>query len=110
MAVTLTPMQADVLRALSVRNTRLRWYSQQSEGGRKGRGKILGITTPLTLIPGYTVRRLIGMAAIDPVDAENRKPFKDGGDYRDYHITTTGRNLVRQQKKDDHPQTKQGQP
>lgn len=81
-----SPLDADVLRALSYPKTALMWYTPNHADRRlAGRGEIVGPGCRVRgsyyiggLIPGYAMRRLRDTGKIKPMDEANARPMWAG--------------------------------
>lgn len=95
-ASPLTLADIELLAILRLPGTFIRWhgYRHPSEAVR-GRGEVMGPGAEAKgmhyrggLLPSYTMRRLIRLQVLHPLDATNATPFKAGGPpYRDYRRT-----------------------
>jgi hypothetical protein len=101
--MNITPLQREILAALLLPNSRLRWAAvAHPDENLAGRGLVMGQGGGYKgdhfkggPIASYTVRQLVKSGYVRPVDSENARPFSDGGPpYRDYHLTHEGRACV----------------
>ena len=101
----LTPLQVEVLEALDMPNTRLRWHANDHpNGGLAGRGLVMGLGGEYRgrhftggPIASYTTRQFVKLGLVSPIDARNARPFREGAPpYRDYALTNAGREAIDQ--------------
>ena len=94
----LTDVQVLVLRALARPNTRLRWHAiKHPKRELAGRGMVMGSGSFLVggSIAGYTVRKLVHLNLLRPIDRANARPFRElNPPYRDYSLTEEGRAVL----------------
>ena len=94
----LNPLQLAIIGALMLPNTRLRWHAvKHPNRDLAGRGMVMGSGSFLVggSIAGYTVRKLVHMNLLRPVDRANARPFREGNPpYRDYNLTEEGRAVL----------------
>ena len=101
---TLNPLQLEILSTLQLANTRLRWHAlTHPDPALAGRGMVMGLpeTHAGTRFKGgpiasYTVRKLVQLGTVRPLDKANGRPFNAGGPpYRDFGLTRAGHAALR---------------
>lgn len=99
----LTPLQLEILRALDLPASRLRWHAMtHPDPNLRGRGLVMGSGGAYAghhfkggPIASYTVRKLVQASTVRPVDKANGRRFTEGGPpYRDFHLTKEGRHAL----------------
>ena len=99
MQTELTLLQIELVKHLLAQpGATIRWYSHRhANKDVAGRGELRGVTSKFGrywkggLVAGYTVRKLVELGAVRPVDKANARPFLAGAPpYRDYHLTPEG--------------------
>lgn len=99
MSITINPLQREVLAAMALPATRLRWHATTHPNPElAGRGMVMGTGGGFRgdhftggPIASYTTRRLVKLRLVRPLDKFNARPFRDGGPpYRDYALTPEG--------------------